>query len=109
MVGQTLSSKGRTYTYYRCRHAYDKNTGYTCPGRYIRSDDLEAGVWNEVTRVLTHPEIVLNEIERVASESVDQSEVDESNRALAHLDEREKRLTHLYTLGQVNDEARSNT
>ena len=58
-----------------------------------------------MTRVLTNPEVVLDEIRRVASESVDRSEVEELNRALAHLEEREKRLVHLYTLGQVSDEA----
>ena len=58
-----------------------------------------------MTRVLTNPEVVLDEIKRVASESVAPSEVERLNRALAQLDDREKRLVHLYTLGQVSDEA----
>ena len=41
MVGQTLAPKGKAYSYYRCRHAYARNTGHRCDSRYIRAEALE--------------------------------------------------------------------
>ncbi len=64
MVGQTLTGGGRSYRYYRCRHAYDKNSGRECDAKYIRADVLEGAVWGEVMRVLLQPEMVVAELGR---------------------------------------------
>jgi len=104
MVGQTLAAKGKPYRYYRCRHVYDKNTGHSCPARYIRCDRLEDAVWREVERVLTNPGVILHELQRQSKEKADPSEVGRLERALTDLKERESRLVHLYTLGEVREE-----
>ncbi len=101
MVGQTFSSKGKPYRYYRCRHAY---SGSECAARYLRGERLEDAVWREVKRVLTNPELVLHELRRLAEEKVDESEVSRLKAVLADLQEREKRLVHLYTLGEFKEE-----
>ena len=108
MVGQTLAAKGKPYRYYRCRHAYDKNTGHSCTARYIRCERLEDTVWKEVERVLTNPGVILHELQRQAREKVDASEVGRLESALAELKERERRLVHLYTLGDVREETLRN-
>ena len=99
-----MAAKGKPYRYYRCRHVYDKNTGHSCPARYIRCDRLEDAVWREVERVLTKPEVILHELQRQSKKKVDASEVGRLERALADLKERESRQVHLYTLGEVREE-----
>jgi site-specific DNA recombinase len=100
MVGQTLSSKGRSYRYYRCRHVYDKNSGRQCASRYIRADHLEGVVLSEVQRLLSHPSIVLEQLKH-SGEDADQHapRLDELERVLKEVDEREQRLLDLYLEG----------
>ena len=75
MVGQTLTVKERPYRYYRCRHAYTTSTGHSCTARYVRGDNLEGVVWREVTRVLTNPSTVLQELEKQMEAEVDGNQV----------------------------------
>jgi hypothetical protein len=63
MVGQTLKVKGKPYPYYRCRFAYDNLSGQRCAGRYVRAIDLEDGIWQEVTAVLSRSSVVYAEYE----------------------------------------------
>ena len=104
VVGQTLTVKRHPFKYYRCRHAYDKNTKYTCTARYVRGNDLEDAVWCEVKRVLANPKVVLQELESQVEQKVDRGEIARSEKELDKLAEREKKLVHLYTLGAVDDE-----
>lgn len=104
MVGQTLTVKGRPYRYYRCRHAYDRNTGRQCSARYVRADALETAVWAEVKRVLTDPDIVLREMQRATNRHPDGEEVSCLEQEIATLREREKRLVRLYTYGEVGED-----
>jgi len=104
MVGQTLTVKGRPYRYYRCRHAYDRNTGHDCSARYVRADTLEDAVWREVKRVLTEPATVLRELWRADGHHADSEEMSRLEREIASLREREKRLVRLYTYGEVDEE-----
>jgi hypothetical protein len=105
LVGQTLTVKQRPFKYYRCRHAYDKNTGHECSARYIRGNRLEQVVWNEVKGVLENPIVVLQELERRVEQDMDQDEIANVESELAKLTEREKRLVRLYTLGTVDEKA----
>jgi site-specific DNA recombinase len=105
MVGQTLTVKGKPYRYYRCRHVYDKNTKKTCSARYVQGERLEEAVWQEVKRVLSDPGIVIEELERAADLGVDETEVSRLQAVLSEVAEREKRLVHLFTLGDINEEA----
>jgi site-specific DNA recombinase len=105
MVGQTLTVKGKPYRYYRCRHVYDKNTGRSCSARYVQGERLEEAVWREVKRVLSDPDMVIQELERAAVRGVDKTEVSRLQVVLSEVAEREKRLVHLFTLGNINEEA----
>ena len=104
MIGQTLTVKGRAYRYYRCRHVYDKNTGRDCSARYVRADDFEAAIWREVTRVLTNPAVVLEELQRERAADTDPNEVAGLEQELKAVVEREKRLVRLYSYGEVDED-----
>ena len=75
MVGQTLTVKGRSFQYYRCRHVYDKNTNRSCTARYVRGDKLESAIWEEVERVLSDPAVVLQELENRAELQTDVTQI----------------------------------
>ena len=101
MVGQTLTVRAKPYQYYRCRHVYDKNTSRTCTARYVDGPRLEEAVWAEMKRVLTNPDIVLQELKRVASEDTPDDQGEQLEQALADLALQEKRLVDLYTVGGI--------
>ena len=101
MVGQTLTVRTKPYQYYRCRHVYDKNTSRTCTARYVDGSRLEEAVWAEMKRVLTNPDIVLQELKRVASEDTHDDQGEQLEQALADLALQEKRLVDLYTVGGI--------
>jgi hypothetical protein len=107
MVGQTLKVKGKPYPYYRCRFAYDRLSGQRCDGRYVRAVDLEDGIWQEVTAVLSRPSVVYREYEH-ARLTVQQDDNGEERgrveREIASLKDREKRLVRLYTYGEIDDD-----
>jgi site-specific DNA recombinase len=104
MVGHTLTSKGRAYPYYGCRHAYDRHTKERCAAKYVRAVDLETGIWQEVKRVLASPEIVLQELKQQQDRKTDENEVTQLEKEIVSLQDREKRLVRLYTFGEVDEE-----
>ena len=104
MVGQTLSPKGKAYSYYRCRHAYARNTGHRCDSRYIRAEALEQEIWAEVRRVLTEPEVVLREQQGPGDTGNPGEEVERLQSELASLGEREERLVRLFGYDEVDSE-----
>ena len=104
MVGQTLTSKGKSYSYYRCRHAYTRVTGHRCESRYIRADALEQEVWGEVRSVLTESELVLREHRRMGETAVDSGEVERLESEMASLRQREERLVRLFGYDEVDNE-----
>ena len=107
MVGQTLKVKGKSYPYYRCRFAYDNLRGQRCDGRYIRAVDLEDGIWQEVTAVLSRPSVVYSEHEHARLSGQQDAGAEERarlEREIASLKDREKRLVRLYTFGEIDDD-----
>ena len=104
MVGQTLTTKGRPYRYYRCHHVYDKNTSRTCTARYVRGDKLESAVWEEVGRVLADPAVVLQELENQAGLETDVDQISHLEGEIKALSEREDRLVKLYSLGTIGEQ-----
>src|SRR4051812_16142863 len=107
MVGQTLRVKGKPYPYYRCHFAYDRLSGQRCDGRYIRAVDLEDGIWQEVTAVLSRPSVVFSEYERARLTDQPSDHAEERGRLereIASLKDREKRLVKLYTFGEIDDD-----
>ena len=103
MVGQTISVPGRPYRYYRCRHIYDKNTSRSCSARFVPADELEAGIWREVKKVLASPAVVFQELEQRSKPETDGEEVARLEQELSALTERERRLARLYTYGEVDE------
>lgn len=103
MIGQTLMSKGKPYRYYRCRHSYDKNSGRQCEARYISAEQMEAHLWDAVRAVLSEPSRVLADGARAACAAPVEHD-DGSRAALTKLQERERRLVHLFSLGEVDEQ-----
>jgi len=103
MVGQTLSNKGRSYEYYRCRHVYARVSGRQCAGRYVPAAILEAGVWSKIREVLTAPELVLAEQRRAAQAEVDQGAIQRIESQVAVLQKREERLVRMFGFEEVDE------
>ena len=61
----TRTSARKLY-YYRCLGSDDYRypQGRVCDSRPIRQDGLDAAVWQQVTALLTHPELIEAELER---------------------------------------------
>ena len=102
MVGHTLTSKGRSYAYYRCRHAYARNTGHHCTARYVPAEALEQETWAEVRKVLTAPEVVLRELRPSADREATREQVERLESELAALRKREERLVQLFGYEEVD-------
>lgn len=104
MVGQTLTTRGKPYSYYRCRHVYDNNSTRHCTAKYIRADVLEGAVWSEVERILTHPHVVLAELSRNPSEAVATTgDLEEIKTALAAVDAKQRKLVRLFSSNDVDE------
>lgn len=104
MVGQTNTSKGKHYPYYRCRHAYTRNTGHRCEGRYIRADALEQEIWAEMRKVLTEPEVILQEQKEANGVAGTEEAISRMESEMALLRKREERLVRLFGYGEVDSE-----
>ena len=105
MVGQTLTSRGHEYLYYRCRHSYTKGTGQVCPARYVPGSNLETGVWNEISAVLSRPDLVIRERKRRMGRTENPKRAAEVKARLKSLDKQEERLVRLYGMGEVAESA----
>ncbi len=104
MVGQTHTSRGRDYSYYRCRHAYTRNTGHRCESRYIPADSLEQEIWAEVRKVLTAPEVALREQQGASGAAGAHGEIERLESEVASLRKREERLVRLFGYDEVDSE-----
>jgi site-specific DNA recombinase len=62
LVGSCLRGD---YRYYICRGTYKTSSrNRICNAHYIKADWLEAVVWDKVKGVLSHPEVLLNELRK---------------------------------------------
>ena len=102
MVGQTLSPKGKSYAYYRCRHAYTKSTSRACAARYIPAEALEQEIRDEVRKMLTAPEVVLRELRRPDDSAAAHEAIQRLESELATLKKREERLVRLFGYDEVD-------
>ena len=102
--------KGR-YRYYHCRGTYcTASRDKICDEKYIRADWLDEVVWDKVKEVLSHPELLLEEIKnqtegeqkQLSSGAIDQ-EIKDLNRRLKRYPGQERRLAQLFKLGMTPD------
>ena len=100
MVGQTLQGK---YRYYRCRRAFAGPRHDRCPSRYVRAQELEDGIRQEVGRVLSDPSIVLAELSLFRDQDTSAAETGAVEGLLDTVDEEKQRLVRLYQWGEIND------
>lgn len=100
MVGQTLQKRFR---YYRCRRAFAGPRHDRCDGTYVRADDLEQVVREEVARVLADPQLIEAEYRRREAASLDPTAIADLERQLESLDTQRSRLVKLYQLGEIGE------
>ena len=98
MVGQTLQGN---YRYYRCRSAFAGPKHDRCQSRYVRADRLESAVKTAVAEVLTRPEIVAAELERLRN--VTEAAPQVRDEKLGMLEGERRRVLSRYQLGDVDD------
>jgi site-specific DNA recombinase len=57
-TGRTINGK----TYYSCNSKLGSITPNACPSRYIRADKLEPVVWETISRLLSQPKLIIEQI-----------------------------------------------
>jgi hypothetical protein len=80
-----------------------------CPAKKgVKAADLEPLVWEEVRKVLTHPEVVLSELRRRQNEANNkgavEGEIEVLDKRLGRIDKSTQRLVTLYQLGEIDDQ-----
>ncbi len=105
VIGSCLMHR---YRYYHCRATYPTSVkDATCNAGYIHADEVERIVWDEVRKVIEHPDVILSDIKRrmKAHDNGDghkvEEELKEINQKLQSCDEREKRLVSLFEFDSI--------
>jgi site-specific DNA recombinase len=108
IVGACLSKR---YRYYKCRGTYSTaSREKICDAHYIKADWLENAVWENVKRILSNPEVLLNEVRkqtedeqaRVSTGTLEQ-EIRALTRKLKGYAGQERRLMSAFKLGFTTD------
>jgi site-specific DNA recombinase len=108
LVGACLSKR---YRYYKCRGTYaTASREKICDAHYIKADWLENAVWENVKRILSNPEVLLNEVKkqtedeqaRVSTGTLEQ-EIRVLTRKLKGYTGQERRLMSAFKLGFTTD------
>jgi site-specific DNA recombinase len=108
LVGACLSKR---YRYYKCRGTYPTaSREKICDAHYIKADWLENAVWDNVKRILSNPEVLLNEVRkqtedeqaRVSTGTLEQ-EIRALTRKLKGYAGQERRLMNAFKLGFTTD------
>ena len=76
----------------------------SAPISYVPAQELEQGIWSELRRVLSAPEIVLNELREATRAEVDAGQVERLEARIASLKKREEKLVRLFSYDDVDDE-----
>ena len=108
LVGACLSKR---YRYYKCRGTYaTASREKICDAHYIKADWLENAVWENVKRILSNPEVLLNEVRkqtedeqaRVSTGTLEQ-EIRALTRKFKGYTGQERRLMSAFKLGFTTD------
>lgn len=96
------------YAYYLCKNRADmirKARGQTCRAPYVRADELDALVWDDLCQVLTHPESIRHALERAHGGHWLPQELQERRemvrKSMAGAERQMERLTDAYVAGVI--------
>jgi len=99
MVGQNLN--GGRYRYYRCRRSFAGRAFDRCESRYVRADELESLVLDQLAALLAKPSILLAEASRVRDQRLAAVDVEAVERRLKALDGQKTRLVDMFQAGEI--------
>lgn len=99
MVGQNLN--GGRYRYYRCRRSFAGPAFDRCESLYVRADELESVVIDQLAGLLANPNILLIEASRIRDERLASVDVEAIKRRLKTLDEQKARLVDIFQAGEI--------
>lgn len=99
MVGQNLN--GGRYRYYRCRRSFAGPAFDRCESLYVRADELESVVIDQLAGLLAKPNILLIEASRIRDERLASVDAEAVKRRLKTLDEQKARLVDIFQAGEI--------
>ena len=94
------SNNGR-YTYYRCNRVYLSKKDERCKSRQVRTDALEPEVRDKLGELLANPAMVIEMAESLRLDAGNGRRLDEIERDLGKVRDRERKLVDLYTDGAM--------
>jgi site-specific DNA recombinase len=98
MTVHPVGPRGRYY-HYRCVRGMA--TSHPCQGASMAAHHLDPEVWTRVERILTTPEIVAEELQRMYADDPTEADLKDVDRALAEITRQQHNLVnHLANLGK---------
>jgi site-specific DNA recombinase len=97
------SSKGTIY--YLCNSKQFASSRYFCDSRYVRGDNLEAVVWENVSRLLTQPDLIVEQMKKSNRDNPTaylETSLDRICRALARKKLETDRMLDAYKIGAID-------
>ena len=92
----------RSYPFYQCSNRHRLSPlPKTCPAKSVKGPLLDSLVWETISRVLSHPDIIISQLKEVAEDQGDavdwkSKELETVKGRLEQLESAQSRLTHLY-------------
>ncbi len=104
-IGHT---NGFGYQLYRCYGRRRPESITPCPAKGVKGVESEFLVWEEVKKVLIHPDLILSELRRRQDEASNSQAVEDDIRVvdkrLERIDSSIQRLVTLYRLSEIDDQ-----
>jgi len=96
------------YLQYRCAGKHRTESIIPCPSKAVRASEVETLVWNEVKKVLAHPDLVLFELQTRQREAGNREGVEKQltllGKRINGVDGAIQRLVTLYRYNEIDDE-----
>lgn len=96
------------YLQYRCAGKHRTESIIPCPSQAVRANEVESLVWEEVKKVLTHPDLVLFELQRRQDEAGNREGTEKQltllTKRINNVDRAMQRLVTLYRYNEIDDE-----
>ncbi|MBL7125154.1 MAG: recombinase family protein [Dehalococcoidales bacterium] len=90
------SGKSHPKRYYRCAGKLKMISPVPCENHNLNADRIESVIWGEIEKLLSKPELIVNELERkkaeINQESLLEQELSQITRRLADLDREQQNL-----------------